>query len=175
MDASETSETSLLEHLDVSQLTCLNENGEHTLKSIVSTRKRNTTSAYLESDVDEQLLLNITFNQIVRIRALALHTRPEHAAQAPARIKLILNRPVLGFDDVDEGAVVQELELTPEQLAEGKPLPLRFVRFQAVNSLHIFVESNQGGEEQTRIDAIDVFGTPVGGTRDLSGLRKVEE
>ncbi|OCH95216.1 DUF1000-domain-containing protein, partial [Obba rivulosa] len=168
-------QTSLLEHLDVSQLTCLNENGEHTLKSIVGDRKRNTSSAYLESDVDEQLLLNVTFNQTTRIRALALQTKPEHAAQAPARIKLILNRPTLGFDDVDDSGVVQELELTPEQVRDGKPVPLRFVRFQAVNTLHIFVESNQGGEEQTRIDAIDVFGTPVVGTRDLSGLRKAEE
>ncbi|EMD34475.1 hypothetical protein CERSUDRAFT_67453 [Gelatoporia subvermispora B] len=174
-ESSEFSEPSLLEHLDASQLTCLNETEDHTLKSIVSNRKRNTTAAYLESDVDEQLLLSITFNQTVRIRALALHTKPEHAAQAPARIKLILNRPTLGFDDVDSSDIAQEIELTPEQVREGKPLPLRFVRFQAVNTLHIFVESNQDGEDQTRIDAIDIFGTPVAGTRDLSGLKKIED
>ena len=43
----------------------------------------------------------------------------------------------------------------------GKRIPLRFVRFQNVNSLHIFVASNQGGEEETMINSIDLFGLPV--------------
>jgi hypothetical protein len=33
------------------------------------------------------------------------------------------------------------------------------VRFQKVTSLHILVKSNQGDEETTRIDSIDIFGT----------------
>ena len=60
----------------------------------------------------------------------------------------------------------------------------------------IFVVSNQGGEDETRIDAIDIYGVPVmyvpshtryssqsmteclfvlRGTRDVSGLKKVED
>ena len=61
----------------------------------------------------------------------------------------------------------------------------------------IFVVSNQGGEDETRIDAIDIFGMPVmcvahvlfwpvfvwahlsapicRGTKNVSGLRKVED
>ena len=50
---------SLLEHLDTSQLNCLNESPEHTLNGIVASKKRNTGSAYLLSEADEQLLLNI--------------------------------------------------------------------------------------------------------------------
>ena len=59
--------------------------------------------------------------------------------------------------------------------------------------LQIFVVSNQGGEDETRIDAIDIYGLPVmyvsdklrtanpiltwncRGTRDVSGLKKVED
>jgi hypothetical protein len=33
------------------------------------------------------------------------------------------------------------------------------VRFQKVTSIHILVKSNQGDEETTRIDSIDIFGT----------------
>ncbi|EPT01805.1 hypothetical protein FOMPIDRAFT_100997 [Fomitopsis schrenkii] len=167
------SDKSLLEHLDLQQLTCLNEGEEHTIKSIVSSRAKNSSGAYLLSDVDEQLLLNITFNQTVRIRSIAIQA--SNLAQAPRKIKLLINRPTIGFDDFSEGEAVQEFELTEEQLKEGKRIPLRFVRFQAVNALHIFVESNHGDEEQTRIDAIDVYGTPVIGTRDLSGLKKVDD
>ncbi|KZT03457.1 DUF1000-domain-containing protein [Laetiporus sulphureus 93-53] len=169
----ESEQTSLLEHLDLQQLTCLNEEGEHTLKSIVSSKTKNSSSSYLLSDVDEQLFLNVTFNQPVRIRSIVIQT--SNVAQAPRKIKLFLNRLTIGFDDVEDSEPAQEFELTGEQVTEGRRVPLRYVRFQAVNSLHIFVESNQADEDQTRIDAIDVYGFPVTGTRDLSGLKKVEE
>ncbi|KAI0713315.1 DUF1000-domain-containing protein [Earliella scabrosa] len=167
-------EISLLEHLDTSQLNCLNESPEHTLNGIVASKKRNTGSAYLLSEADEQLLLNIPFNQTVKVRAIALQTA--NAAQAPKTIRLLINRPSLTFSDVEDGDdFLQEIELSEEDAREGKKIPLRFVRFQSVNSLHIFVVSNQGGEDETRIDAIDIFGVPVMGTRDVSGLKKVED
>ena len=49
-----------MEHLDVSQLNCLNEERPHDLKSIFATKKLNTSpDVYLESGADAQLLLNI--------------------------------------------------------------------------------------------------------------------
>jgi len=72
--------------------------------------------------------------------------------------------------DAKEPAVAQILELDEETVKEGKPVVLRFVRFQSVNSLHIFVESNHGNEEETRINAIDIIGVPVETTKDLKGL-----
>lgn len=169
-------ERSLLEFLDSSQLTCLNESRDHNMRSIVSKDSSGRSStAFLESDVDEQLLLNITFNQAVRARTLLV--RSSAGAQAPRKIKLFINQPSLGFDDIEDGRAVpaQEFELSEDDVSQGKKIALRYVRFQAVNSLHIFVESNQGGEELTRIDSIDVFGFPVMGIRDLSGLRQQEE
>lgn len=62
------------------------------------------------------------------------------AEQAPKGIKLLINRPSLGFEDVedaDEPAVAQVLELSQADVKEGKRVSLRFVRFQAVNSLHV--------------------------------------
>jgi len=168
-------EVSLLEHLDMPQVTCLNEEDDHTLKAILAAKKKNSsTTAYIASDADEQLLLNITFNQTVRVRSIVLQTA--NSDQAPRTIKLLANRPAIGFEDVDgDSDVAQTIELTPEQARNGQRIPLRYVRFQAVNSLHIFVESNQSGAEQTRIDAVDIFGIPVVGVRDLSGLRKQED
>lgn len=43
----------------------------------------------------------------------------------------------------------QLLDLTPEQVAEGTVVPLRFVKFQAVNNLSIFIGGNFGGDDQT--------------------------
>ncbi|KAF5387012.1 hypothetical protein D9615_001757 [Tricholomella constricta] len=175
-DAKERGDVSLLEFLDLSQLDCLNEDSAHTLKSILAQKTRNTSASYLASDADEQLILNIPFNQSVRVRSIVIHG--SNPTQAPRAIKLAVNRPTLGFEDVEdakEPEVAQILSLSQADVMEGRPVALRFVRFQAVNSLHIFVGSNHGDEDTTRIDAIDIFGVPVETTKDLSGLRKQDE
>ncbi|THU95103.1 DUF1000-domain-containing protein, partial [Dendrothele bispora CBS 962.96] len=171
----EQGDVSLLQYLDLQQLNCLNESTEHTLKDIVSEKKLNTGEAYLESDADEQLLLNIAFNQSVKVKSIIIKSNePE---KAPKSIKLAVNRPSMGFEDIEdavEPAVAQVLELSEEVVKEGKPVALRFVRFQNVTSLHVFVGSNHGSEDVSRIDAIDVIGVPVETTKDLSGLRQQE-
>jgi len=174
MDSS--GDVSLLGHLDPSQITCLNESDQHDLKSLL-TSGSTTSPTFLLSDTDEQLLLNIPFNQTVRIRTISLKT--SNVSQAPCEIKLLINRPSLAFDDVEgaeEGQFAQVFTLTEEQVSEGQRIQLRFVKFQTVNSLHIFVASNQGGEEETRIDSLDIFGTVpmLTAARDLGGLKNQE-
>ncbi|KZO95741.1 thioredoxin-like protein [Calocera viscosa TUFC12733] len=165
---------SLLEFLDPSQLNCLNEADDHGMKGIVNNKGKNKGTAYLESDADEQLLLNIYFNQAVRVRALVIQTK--EVKQGPKKIKLVLNKPALGFEDVEdaeEPEVAQVLELTEENL-EGKPIILRTVRFTRVTSLHIFVSSNQGDEDTTRIEAVDILGMPIE-TTNMSNFKKTDE
>ncbi|KII88857.1 hypothetical protein PLICRDRAFT_53376 [Plicaturopsis crispa FD-325 SS-3] len=155
-------DVSLLEYLDLSQLNCLNESVDRSFKSIVGTKSRNSSGSFLLSDADEQLLLNVPFNQAVRVRSIVIQS--SSLPQAPKTIKLLTNRPSLGFEDVEDAVepeVAQVLELSEQDVKDGKRIPIRFVRFQAVNSLHIFVASNQGGEDETRIDVLDVFGVPV--------------
>jgi hypothetical protein len=55
---------SLLEYLDLSQLNCLNEDNDHPFKSIVSLKVRSVAASYLQSDADEQLLMNIPVRAI---------------------------------------------------------------------------------------------------------------
>jgi len=153
----------------------LNESSNHPFKAIVASKSRNSSGSYLLSDADEQLLLNIPFNQAVRVRSIVIQS--SSAEQAPKRIKLLINRPSLGFEDVedaDEPDAAQVLELSEVDVKEGKRIPLRFVRFQAVNSLHVFIASNHGDRDETRVDVVDVFGVPVETTKDLSGLKNQE-
>jgi len=168
-------EPSLLEYLDLPQSNCLNEDEGHQLKSILSEKIRNTGDNYLQSDVDEQLLLNIHFNQRVRVRSIVL--RSADPQQGPKKIKLLVNRTAIGFEDVQDGGEVAQVieEVSDDAIREGQPIPLRYVRFQSVNSLHIFVESNHGGVDQTRINSVDVLGFPVGATTDLSALNKQDD
>jgi len=120
-------------------------------------------------------LLDAQFHQSVRIRSIVI--KSSAGKQAPKRVKLLVNRPSIGFEDVEdaeEPEVAQIIELSEDDVEHGKPIALRFVRFQAVQSLHIFVESNQGGADETRIDAVDVLGLTVETTKDLKGLKQEE-
>ncbi|KAJ6547242.1 DUF1000-domain-containing protein [Mycena capillaripes] len=166
---------SLLEHIDLPQLNCLNESSEHPLSSILGAKAVNTTSNFLLSDADEQLLLSIPFHQSVRVRSIAI--RSSVAEQAPKRLKLLVNRPSIGFEDVEdaeEPEVAQILDISEDDVKSGRPIALRFVRFQTVTSLHIFVVSNQGEADETRIDGVDVLGVTVETTKDLKGLKQEE-
>lgn len=78
------------------------------------------------------------FNQAVRVRSVVLQSRIE--AQAPKSIKLFVNRPSLGFEDVEDASepeAAQVLILPAEDVKQGNRVALRYVRFQAVNSLHV--------------------------------------
>ena len=80
----------------------------------------------------------IKFNQVVRVRSIVLQTKDsEHG---PKTIKLFVNQPSIGFDevqDVAEPTCAQIITLSEEDVHSGKALPLRYVRFQTVNSLHV--------------------------------------
>jgi len=170
-------EISLLPFLDLSQLTCLNESFNHPFKSIVSTKERNSTKSYLLSDADEQLLLNLPFNQTVRVRSIVIQS--QSSLQAPKIIKLLVNRQSIGFEDVEDATepntCAQVLDLSKDDVITGKHVALRYVRFQAVNSLHVFIASNQGDADESRIDILDVYGVPVETTKDLIGLKRQEQ
>ncbi|CAG8624245.1 16749_t:CDS:2 [Acaulospora colombiana] len=125
--SAETSDVSLLEFVDRPQINCLNELSEHTLKSILTGHSRNTSESYLESDTDEQLLLNIPFNQTVRVRGIAIQSKD--SSRAPKLIKIQVNNPNVGFEDLQDAVepqVAQIIELTEELTSTGKMIPLRF-------------------------------------------------
>jgi PITH domain len=61
-------------------------------------------------------------------------------SQAPKLIKIAVNNPNIGFDEVqdaEEPQVAQIIELDAETVTSGNVIPLRFVRFQSVLSLHV--------------------------------------
>jgi PITH domain len=72
------------------------------------------------------------------VRSIVLQTSV--LSQGPKKIKLLINRPSLGFEDVEEQeepAVAQVMDIPDNVIREGKHILLRYVRFQNVNSLHV--------------------------------------
>ncbi|CEQ42193.1 SPOSA6832_03967, partial [Sporobolomyces salmonicolor] len=163
--------TSLNSAIDNSQIQCLNEASEHTIRDLM----KGGGDKWLESDSDEQLLLHIPVNQSIKLRALRFSTLPSSLPQAPKSIKVFVNQSSIGFDEAESQDAAHEFELTEDQAKGLEAVQLRFVRFQNVSHLTIFVASNQGDQDSTRIDKLDLIGVPIEGTADLAGLKKLDD
>ena len=50
--------------------------------------------------------------------------------------------------------------LTPGQL-DGSPITLKFVKFQNVQNLQVFIQDNQSAEEVTQINYLGIVGLPI--------------
>jgi hypothetical protein len=101
-------------------------------------------SLVCRSDADAQLILGLSFNQTVRLAGLSLGG--PLGAEQPRLLKLFVNRPALGFEDVADVEAAQEFVLADADLAPGAQLKLKVARFAAVNSLHLFVEGVDGAD-----------------------------
>jgi len=135
---------------------CLNENDDNN-----NTHKNafEDNPSVLESDCDEQLMLTITFNQPVKVHSMKI--RAPSDGTAPKTIKLFANQPnQVDFDGGERMEAVQKFVLQPEDVTGEKLIPLRFVKFQNVTNLVMFVVDNQGGDEVTKMEYIKLFGSP---------------
>lgn len=147
-----------------SQCECLNETDEHPLAHALT-----SGGGYLQSDCDEQLIISIAFNQAVKIHSLKIKAP---ADKGPKNIRLFINQPrTLDFDLADSYTSIQDLVLTPEDL-EGNPANLRYVKFQSVQNLQLFIKDNQSGGEITQIDHLAIIGSPIS-TTNMGDFKRV--
>lgn len=119
-----------------------------------------------KSDADEQLLLHVEFREFVKIKAIQFvaFNNGIDPESNPSKVHLYVNRENLGFEDCDDVDPEQTLHLTAEDLKEGAtPINLKYVLFQRVSTLTIFIEDNQGGEI-TALGALKLYGQSVAGT-----------
>ncbi|RZC38103.1 thioredoxin-like protein 1 [Asbolus verrucosus] len=146
------------------QCECLNESDEHSLEHGL-----NSGGGFLQSDCDEQLIISIAFNQAVKIHSLKIKAP---ADKGPKIIRIFINQPrTLDFDLADSYTSVQDLQLTPEDL-EGNPVNLRYVKFQNVQNIQLFVKDNQSGDEVTQIDHLAIIGSPIS-TTNMGDFKRV--
>ena len=78
----------------------------------------------------------------------------------PSKIHLFLNREV-GFEDWEDVDPTQTHHLTAEDLKEtADPTPLKYVKFQRVRNITLFIEDNAGGNISA-LGALKFIGRPV--------------
>ncbi|XP_038076953.1 thioredoxin-like protein 1 [Patiria miniata] len=148
----------LVKLIDKSSIECLNQCNDHDIEACLTNDDR-----YMESDCDEQLIINIGFIQNVKVHSLKI-TGPE--GFVPKTVKIFVNEiKTLDFDTAERSEPVQELNLTKDDVGEDVVIPLRFVKFQNVSSVTLFVKDNQGMEDTTRIGHLAFIGSPVNTTK----------
>ena len=135
---------------------------------------------WVESDTDEQLMLYVPFMSTLKVHTLHITSLPpkegENVPMRPKTIQIYSNRAhVLGFDEAEDLPATQATKLTPRDWDEKTgtaKVELRFVKFQNVTSLVIFVVDGEGDGEKVRVDRIRVVGES-GEKRDLGKLEKI--
>lgn len=157
----------LTHFITMDQTECLNEKEGTSVKNIFT-----KDATLLESDVDEQLLMSISFNEAVKLHSIKIFGPAE---KGPKTIKTYVNRPsTLGFEDADSVTETELLTISKNDLESGEIIPLKFVRYQAVHNIKIFIVDNQDGEETTQITQLIFYGTPIQGT-NMKDLKKQPE
>ena len=125
------------------------------------------------SDADEQLLLHITFGEAVCLQGIKLVAGEGKINEAPRTVKLFANRVSVSFTDVESATPTQLLELSRADVGPDSIFtPVKQVLFNRINSLTIFIASNQGEEDVTTVGGLRLFGKPLGST-NMSQLKKV--
>ena len=174
-------------------------------KPSVLSGAKGATKDWVESDTDEQLLLFMPFQSMLKLHTLQVrgqHHRcstPSHrtlpanptsyqitslppsedddedAPMRPRTIKLFTNKPHnLGFDEAEDLSATQEILLSEKDWnADGTAnIGLRFVKFQNITSLVVFVVDGDGEGEKTRLDRIRLIGE-AGEKREMGKLEKI--
>nr|GLL25675.1 PITH domain-containing protein At3g04780 [Ipomoea trifida] len=155
MNDDEHKQVDLLDFIDWSGVECLNQNSSHTLSNALKQGYREDEGLNLESDADEQLLIYIPFNQVVKLHSIAVKGPEE---EGPKTVKLFANREHMGFSNVNDFPPSDMAELSVDNL-KGKPVTLKYVKFQNVRSVTIFIEDNQSGTDSTKVQKILLYGT----------------
>jgi hypothetical protein len=163
----------------------LNDSGKGKAKATSST-STNDGKDWIESDTDEQLMLYIPFQATLKIHTLHLTSFPpatledadddDESPMRPKTIHLYTNRAHnLGFEEADDIPAAQKIQLSPSdwdaETGTAK-VELRFVKFQNVTSLVIFVVDGEGEGEKTRVDRIRIIGES-GEKREMGKLEKI--
>ncbi|GAA5923187.1 hypothetical protein JCM1841_005921 [Sporobolomyces salmonicolor] len=151
----------LYQHIDTDKVVALNaEEGKEGKMVIRPWDQRNQEEEWLESDADEQLILQIPFTGSVKLRTILVKAGP--AGFTPDKMQVFANQQ-LDFDEATSTNVTQSFDVAVTR--EVAEYAVRPAKFPSVQSLTIFFPSNHG-EDTTRISFLGFKGEYSPLTRD---------
>jgi len=147
----------LISVVNKNALECLNQNSKQPIENALFQSNRDL---FLESDSDPEILIKIAFQQPVDLTGISIGCRKSDIEDncSPKEIKLFANDPDIGFQDAEIASETQSLTVTKEQAENGSELTLRLAKFRRITHLSIFIQSNYGNEDKTRISNLCLIG-----------------
>lgn len=113
-------------------------------------------------------MIYMPFQSTLKVHTLHITAQPpaedddDELPSRPKLLKIYVNKPsILGFDEADGLPATQEITLSEKDWdakTNTAKVELRFVKFQNVTSLVLFVVESEGDNEKVRIDRIRVIG-----------------
>ena len=112
-------------------------------------------------------MMYIPFQSTLKVHTIHITSHPaesddDEMPSRPKLVKLYVNRPqILSFDDAEDIQATQDITLSEsdwDAKTGTAKLELRFVKFQNVSSLVLFVVESEGDNEKVRIDRIRIIG-----------------
>lgn len=110
-----------------------------------------------------------------QITSLPPTSEDDDVPMRPKTIQIYPNRAhILGFEEADDIPATQSITLESSDWDETgtATLPLRFVKFQNITSLVLFVVDGDGDGDKVRVDRVRIVGE-TGEKRDLGKLEKI--
>jgi len=138
------------------------------------------TKDWIESDTDAQLMLYIPFQSTMKLHTLHITSLPpadgdDETPGRPRTLQLYTNRShVLGFDEAEGEPATQTLTIDEnawDKSTGTAKIELRFVKFQNISSIVVFVVDGDNDSDKTRIDRVRL----VGETGEKKGMGKLEK
>lgn len=147
-------EYSLYRKVDLDRVECLNESREGDGRTALRAwEDRLRPQTFVESDVDEELLFNIPFTGLVKLKGLIVMGSDDDSH--PATMRLYKNRPNMTFDDVGVEPD-QTFEMTVDTNGTIE-YATKVVKFSSIHHLSIHFSRNFG-HEKTRVSYIGLRG-----------------
>jgi|UniRef100_A0A7S4G8M3 hypothetical protein len=152
--------------VDVTSLECLNEKPDKNILGIFP-----PSGSVLESDCDEQLLMHIAFTTAVKLHSLEFVAPND--GRRPSDVKLFANMRV-DFSEAEGSPATQQcqLEWLPHDSSRMKAVfQTKFVKFQNVKNISVFIGSNVDDGETTALSSLTMFGIVLS-DMNMSNLKK---
>ncbi|KAI1287693.1 putative PITH domain-containing protein [Halotydeus destructor] len=153
---------SLYTKIELDRVECLNEAVDGSGKTIFKAwDERLDNQKFVESDADEELLINVPFAGTVKLKAIVIRGANDNSH--PSKLRLFKNRPNMTFDQTSLEPD-QEIDLNKDPNAEAEH-PLKIVKFSGISHLSLHFPSNFG-EDETRIYYIGLKGDFMAAQRE---------
>lgn len=90
---------------------------------------------------------------------------------SPKTIKIFANVPTpLDFDRAISSEAIQTVDISKE---EKKLANLKFVKFQNVHNIQLFIYDNDGGTDKTIVNMLRIFGQPLSSMTNMQEFKRV--